>query len=137
MIPERIAEKFSVDPSGCWLWSATITGKGSGQVQFEGKRQKAHRVLYQILRGPIPEGLTLDHLCRNRACVNPWHCEAVPLGVNLLRGIGFAAINAAKTHCKKGHEFTPQNTYRSKVGRECRICRAANRPAWRRARVKP
>lgn len=88
----------------------------------------AHRVAYEQARGPIPEGLELDHLCRNRACVNPDHLEPVTHRENLLRADTFAARHAAQTHCVNGHEFTPDNTYirtRPEGGRECRACRKA------------
>src|SRR3990167_5306610 len=112
MIPKRILEKFSFNASGCWIWTASLNRpNGYCSVQFAGRRQTAHRVLYEILRGPIPQGLTLDHLCRNRQCVNPWHCEPVTIRVNAMRGVGISAVNAQKTHCYKGHPFTVENTY--------------------------
>jgi hypothetical protein len=88
-------------------WSATV----------------AHRVAYEIYRGPIPEGLVLDHLCRNRQCVNPSHLEAVENRTNILRGTGFAAHHARKSHCPQGHEYGTENTYLDKGGmRHCRAC---------------
>src|SRR5688572_21764976 len=71
----------------------------------------AHRLMYVALRGPIPDGLELDHLCRNHACVNPWHMEPVTGRVNKLRGTSPSAVHAAKTHCPKGHAYTPENVY--------------------------
>lgn len=86
---------------------------------------------WQTWRGPIPAGLTLDHLCRVRACVNPAHLEPVTLAENKRRGESPAARKARQTHCMRGHEFTPENTIRRKdrrgrgilTGRECRVCR--------------
>lgn len=101
-------ERFwsKVDKSGdCWLWTAAID-KGYGSFTIRrGEKAKAHRYAYQELVGPIPVGLTLDHLCRNRACVNPAHLEPVTLGVNVLRGEGPGANNRRKSHCPKGHPY--------------------------------
>ncbi|MGO3650436.1 HNH endonuclease signature motif containing protein [Agrococcus casei] len=83
----------------------------------------AHRFAYADSRGAIPEGLEIDHLCRNRSCVNPKHLEAVSKRENLARGYAVPAINARKTHCKRGHEFTAENTYRWGSSRICRACK--------------
>ncbi len=118
-------------PNECWLWMASLTEKGYGQFAIDGKMRRAHSVAYELLIGPIPEGLELDHTCRNRACVNSQHLEPVTTRVNILRGVGVAGINARKTHCKRGHEFTLENTFihnkeTPHAGRGCRICRRAN-----------
>jgi hypothetical protein len=86
-------------------------------------RLLAHRASYEAFIGPIPDGMTIDHLCRNRKCVNPSHLEAVPMRVNVLRGVGVTAKNAVKTHCVNGHEFNDQNTYSDSKGRSCRACK--------------
>lgn len=112
------------DLGPCWAWTAA-KNKGYGYTLFEGRTQNAHRVSYRLLVGPVPEGLELDHLCRNRACVRPDHLEPVTSRVNLLRGEGVSAIHAAKTHCVNGHEFTPENTYEWRGTRNCKICREA------------
>jgi hypothetical protein len=108
------------DERGCWIWDKPHPESGYGQ--FHGG--KAHRWSYEFFRVEIPEELDIDHLCRNRACVNPWHMDPVPTGVNVLRGIGPAAINARKTHCLRGHEFTEANTYRAPTRPGTRVCKA-------------
>lgn len=109
----------------CWLWTAYIEPRGYGVFRPSGcsTNVKAHRWAYEALVGSIPAGLTLDHLCRVRHCVNPTHLEPVTNRENGLRGNTVAAINARKTHCVNGHEFTPENTTtRSDGGRRCQIC---------------
>lgn len=109
----------------CWIWNGTICD-GYGRFRIDGKDVFAHRWSYELLRAEIPPSLRIDHLCRNRACVNPWHLEPVSQRENVLRGEGVPALNARKTHCNSGHEFTYANTYVDPDGgRECRICRAA------------
>lgn len=114
-------------PLGCWLWTASLDNHGYGQfIVMRGRRgypRPAHRVAWELLRGEIPEGLVIDHLCRTHACVNPDHLEVVTHGVNVLRGIGPAAINKRRTHCIRGHAFTPENTYRPPKRSNTRQCR--------------
>lgn len=108
---------------GCWIWD--VPHPESGYGQFGGGT--AHRWSFEFFRADIPDGLEIDHLCRNRACVNPWHFDPVPTVVNVLRGFSPPAINARKTHCIRGHEFTAANTYRAPSrprARTCRACRA-------------
>ena len=140
-------ERFwaNVDAGGvCWEWTAALTPKGYGM--FAAKRRKmhrAHRYAWALLVGEIPQAMTLDHVCRNKRCVNPDHMELVTAEENNLRSGSASAINARKTQCKRGHEFTPENTYvqynKGKAGRLCRTCtrtyQAARRngvplPAW-------
>ena len=135
---ERILSSFKKG-DGCWEWKYGFTSKGYGQANYDGKHGTAHRIVYQLLVGPIPKGLFLDHLCRNRKCVRPEHLEPVTSRENNLRSTGPAAVNAAKSHCKYGHEFTPENT-KSKPSRPnsriCRTCkRAEGRDYQRRQRV--
>jgi len=109
---------------GCWNWNGWLTLDGYGQCRApRGSKQMAHRVAYEMFVGPIPVGLVIDHLCRNRSCVNPAHLEAVTQRENLARGIN---ANAVKTHCKRGHEYSKGNTYTYPDGRrDCRTCRQA------------
>lgn len=128
MTPE---ERFfqCVDEVGeCWLWLSTVTKNGYGQFHVGGRRPYAHRWSYEHFVAPIPPGLTIDHLCRNRSCVNPGHLEAVPLKVNILRGDSAGARNSRKTHCPKGHPY--DGTYRG--NRICLVCKAD----WNRQRQR-
>jgi len=106
----------------CWNWTAYRDENGYGRFSVNGRYVLAHRFAYEALVGPIPEGLELDHLCRNRACENPWHMEPVTCQVNVLRGIGLAALNAAKTHCPQGHPYDADNTRHYRGWRYCITC---------------
>lgn len=124
----RFTDSIEPEPtSGCWLWAADAFASGYGRfwVSSQRKSWRAHRVSYERFVGPIPAGLTLDHLCRVKLCVNPAHLEAVTHRVNCLRGISQPAVNARKTHCKNGHLLSPDNSFpsSSKSGtRSCAIC---------------
>lgn len=126
LIPERVLSKFEVRPSGCWEWTGAVTWSGYGQIKSGAKIVYAHRHMYELLVGPIPDGLQIDHLCRNRVCVNPSHLEPVTNRENTIRGEGPTAKNSRKTHCKRGHELSGSNVYTklSQPGRECKACRA-------------
>ena len=113
-----------VDASGdCWEWTRGKTAAGYGRIG----NQYTHRLVWEFLVGPIPDGLEMDHLCRNVGCVNPDHLEPVTHAENMRRGHGNNAFRNA-THCKRGHPFDEANTYRfttskGKPGRACRRCR--------------
>lgn len=126
-LPARIRSKFVVSDSGCWEWTASRNIGGYGMIWFEGRPRVAHRVAYGLLVGAIPDGLTLDHLCRVRHCVNPAHLEPVTMYENMLRGESFSARQARQTHCKNGHPLSGDNLYSNpnRKQRVCRTCRTA------------
>jgi hypothetical protein len=131
---DRLMEKVEIDPETCcWVWQGARSGRGwnagggYSAFYFEGRVTSGHRASYSIHNGPIPPGLTIDHLCRNTLCVNPAHLEAVTDEVNNLRGDGIRGRHARSTHCPAGHPYDEANTYRRPdgKGRECRRCRCA------------
>lgn len=133
-----------VTESGCWLWlgHTTRTGYGIGYFGSTPKIVQAHRYFYTAFKGEIPNGLTIDHLCRVRCCVNPDHMEAVPMRTNVLRGTSFSARNARKTMCKNGHEFSDDNTWtftdkKGRVSRKCKECSKASFRRWYRRKNPP
>jgi hypothetical protein len=125
-----------VNVDDCWLWDGRLNAHGYGVVSVNGRNLRVHRLSYEQSVGEIPAGMTVDHLCHNtdescpggsiclhRRCWRPDHLEAVPPGVNVLRGRGPSAGNARKTHCDRGHPFDDANTYWWKGSRACRACR--------------
>jgi HNH endonuclease len=114
--------------STCWLWTGYIAKNGYGILKH-GKPLLAHRVSYAVYKGPIPEGLSLDHLCRVRHCVNPDHLEPVSTRENVARGISCFAVNLRRTKCVNGHALDGENLYivRREKGRTERRCRACAR----------
>lgn len=141
---ERFAAQVVVAKTGCLLWTGSTDGRGRyGQFGVDRRVVRAHRWAWEQEHGPVPEGFDLDHLCRKTLCVNPAHLELVTHRENVLRGQSFAAINAAKTHCKRGHPFTPETIRRTTDGgRQCMACarseegRAKQREATRRWRER-
>lgn len=101
----------------CWLWTATLNSRGYSQFQYDHRVGLGHRFAYELLVGPIPDGLQIDHLCRTPACVNPAHLEPVTNRENSRRG-----YRATKTHCPQGHPYSGDNLIIRHSGRSCRIC---------------
>ncbi|MER7788592.1 HNH endonuclease signature motif containing protein [Streptomyces sp. NPDC097640] len=153
-LAERLARSTNKTDT-CWTWTGEITPKGYGVLQVNGRRVLAHRASYEAHVGPVPEGLVIDHVCHDksciagdacphRRCINPAHLQPVTNAVNILRGVGVGAVNAQKTHCIRGHEFTPENILRQPPNwpggpdrRSCRTCRREqNREAMRARRAR-
>lgn len=115
--------------TACLTWTGAKITAGYGNLRIKGVNHLAHRLVYAARYGEIPKRIdgdraVIDHLCRNRACVNIDHLELVTNRINILRGDTIQAANAARTHCVNGHAFTPENTYRAgKYGRGCRTCK--------------
>lgn len=139
----------SLTDEACWPWAGPITSHGYGLAAIPGgggRVTTAHRVIWTIMHGPVDRQTQIDHACHDadecgrvdrdcphRACVNPNHLQALSARDNTLRSNGPSAINARRTHCKNGHEFTAENTYLHVRGRACRICRrAADRRSYRK-----
>ena len=135
-LQERLLDKISPEPnSGCWLWTASLDGKGYPQIQVgtraAPKVKRGHRLVYEMYRGPIPEGLQLDHLCRVPSCVNPDLLEPVTCAENLRRG----NHRRPGTHCHKGHAWSDGHLYISPKGkRHCAICAKDRSRRWARNR---
>lgn len=124
---DRILARITITESGCWEYP-THNENGYGVIGAGPRKSptlRTHRVTYERLVGPIPEGHEIDHLCRNRACCNPEHLEPVTRSENVRRGLR----KTMQTHCKNGHEFTPDNT---RTTSRQRICKACEREATRR-----
>lgn len=129
-----IQDRVSVEDRGfstaCWIWQRQLNARGYGKGTHRERDRKflVHRVAYEVLIGPIPEGLTIDHLCRVKACCNPAHLEPVTLAENVRRKVWVQSPT-----CRNGHEYIPSNIYFARGHRNCRACR---REATRRYGAK-
>lgn len=133
---ERFWPKVSIARNGCWLWTGGVVGFGYGQFRTGGRgsaRVLAHRWAYTHLVGPVPDGLSLDHLCRTPTCVNPDHLEPVTHRENVLRSAGITALNARKTHCHAGHPLLAVAGARRRHCKQCASDRYRARVAARAA----
>jgi len=129
---ERLMFRTALLANGCWEWRGSVNHSGYG-LAWDGKKLRiVHRIAYEELIGPIPAGLQIDHLCRNRPCINPAHLEPVTALTNVRRsangerGKNLVAMHAAKTHCPQGHPYSGENLYvcktRPRSGRQCKTC---------------
>lgn len=135
------------DKLGCWIFRPMNPGETFRSryawISVKGKSLLVHRIAYEQLVGPIPEGMTIDHLCRNHFCVNPAHLEAVSNRTNVLRGVGLTATNARRTTCVHGHPFDEKNTYthewwdrgRRARARQCIACTREYTREWKKRKA--
>jgi len=131
-LPKRFWDKVTIsnthfyEGTPCWEWTASTDPAGYGSFWFNGKKKYVHRLSYEDVNGEVPEGLELDHLCRNRSCCNTNHLESVPPKENVRRSlVAFVAElkQRIKTHCPQGHKYSKENTYITPIGsRKCRSC---------------
>ena len=130
---ERYAAQIARDAlTGCIEWTGCLSGGGYAQMKVGGRSTYVHRWAWERANGPIPEGLFLDHLCRNRLCSNPDHLEPVTFRENVLRGVGETAMNARKGACPVGHAYSDENTYvNTKGSRVCLECKRVGGRAYR------
>ncbi len=142
---DRFMAKVHKSESGCWNWTAYKDKRGYGKFIVNNKPELAHRVVWWIFKGPIPDGLEMNHLCENPGCVNPDHLQAVTHKQNMHYGKNRIALFAKQTHCYRGHEFSPENTWirplpKGGFGRFCKECSRINgqlrRNAKREAKAK-
>ena len=127
---DRLLEKVIITDGGCAEWTEFVESNGYARIWVDGKNVLAHRWSYEHHIGPIPEGLTIDHLCRTKACVNPFHMEPVTLEENVRRAEHANEFQSSKTHCPKGHPYDEMNTYTNAGGRYCLVCKRASARAY-------
>lgn len=138
-VAERAWSKFQRDPdSGCWVWTGYRDKNGYGKIWMghPDRSFMAHRVMYELIVGPIPTGLQIDHLCRNTSCVNPSHLEPVTAAVNTYRAESVTGRYARAANCSKCGLPLQAKVGRSRGGRECRPCVRRYQREWDRARRK-
>lgn len=117
-----VADRVTIDPATeCWEWQGSTQSSGYSRLSYRGRTWLGHRFSYEAFHDDIPNGMQIDHLCRNRICLNPDHLEPVTQRTNILRGSGVSAVNASKQRCPQGHPYSVVGT-----DRICRICRARN-----------
>ena len=127
-VQDRLASSFTVKDNGCWDWHKGEKSSGYGLIGLWNKQFGAHRVLYELINGTAQKDKQIDHLCRNRACVNPSHMELVDKDTNNIRGMSPSAIHARKTQCPQGHQYNNENTARwsngpdKPISRKCKVC---------------
>lgn len=143
---QYIHDRVAVFCDGCWIWLQSVDKDGYGKAAEFRKSIRAHRLSYKLFRDQIPKGKQLDHVvCDEPMCCNPWHVELSTARENTMRSLAApAAINSRKTHCSKGHEFTPENTRYEKKGRntgryerKCKKCQAIKMAAYYQNVLKP
>lgn len=135
---ERFLSKVHI-VNDCWVWGACKLKSGYGKFGIGDRSYLAHRVSYNIFKGKIGKKMVIDHACKNKSCVNPDHLREFTVKENTtINSNSVAAINAQKTHCIYGHEFTPENTVKVKKGKSCRTCDTirTNQSARKRRRIK-
>ena len=135
-VPSRETDPLiTAPPTPCWLWLGSCNSQGQAQVSRDHRTTLAYRVSYELLVGPIPEGFHMDHLCRNRACVNPEHLEPVTASVNQRRGLNSVPGFRRKDSCKNGHPFEGDNIYLATGEvRRCHTCLKAYKREWARTK---
>lgn len=131
-VQTRLSRLFLVQPDGCWEWVRGFDNMGYGSIVIARQTKRAHRAVYEAFREPIPSGMELDHLCRNKRCVNPDHLEVVTHSENLRRHY------ATVTTCPHGHAYDKATTYRDTAGkRRCRVCLRERQRARRASAERP
>ena len=124
----RILRRVVESDAGCWEFQGSRLARGYGRVGWKGRLWLTHRITYIYFISEIPEGLEIDHLCKNPPCCNPWHLEPVTRSVNIRRGTQWLHVverETAKSHCPEGHPYNETNTYVTAEGhRQCRKCKA-------------